>query len=277
MKGLFLGLTTVDIQYLINSFPKENGKQKSENFLINIGGPALNAAASFVKLGGEAIFFTVVGNHALSTYVKEQCDKLNINVVDLCPIFSELPIVASVLSNTQTGDRAIIRNKGITPEPDLGILSRTLSITQNSDIVLVDGFHMSAALTLARYGKKNKIPVVFDGGSWKAGCEDLLEEVDIAICSNDFKTPEVSVMKYLANKGIQSRAITKGELPIQYELGPKKGEVPVPQVEALDTLGAGDVFHGAFCYYFSTGKGFVSSLKSASLVAAESTTKFGLR
>lgn len=278
MQGLFLGLTTLDIQYLVNSFPKENGKQKSENFLLNIGGPALNAAATFVKLGGEAIFFTVIGNHTLSDFVKSQCKKLGIQAIDLAPEFPELPIIASIVSNSQTGDRSILRNKGITPDPDLGLLSHALDFfsTHELEIMLLDGFHMPAALYLAKYGHAAGIPVVFDGGSWKEGCEELLDFVDIAICSHDFKTPQSSVMEYLTQKKVSARAITRGEKPILFQQDTQTGEIPVPQVKAIDTLGAGDVFHGAFCYYKSRGEGFQRSLSLASEVAAASTTRFGV-
>lgn len=275
MKGLFLGLTTLDIQYLINTFPKANGKQKSENFLLNIGGPALNAAATFVELGGQAKFFTVVGNHVFANYILEECKKLGIVCVDLNPTFQEFPIIASVLSNSRNGDRSIIRNQGVTPKTKLSILEQELS--EDYDIILVDGFHQEAAVRISKYGKQHNIPVVFDGGSWKEGSDELLNHADIAICSNDFTSPSLPVMRFLENKGIQYRAISHGEHPIRFEEGSHAGTLSVPKVKAIDSLGAGDVFHGAFCYFKSSGDDFQTSLQKASKIAAQSTTRFGLR
>jgi sugar/nucleoside kinase (ribokinase family) len=51
----------------------------------------------------------------------------------------------------------------------------------------------------------------------------------------------------------------------------------VPQVEVVDTMGAGDVFHGAYCYFASTGRGFIESLAEAAKVASESCRYAGTR
>ena len=275
MLGYFLGLTTIDIQYLVNSFPRENFKQKSTDFCINIGGPALNAAATFARLGGKAKFFTVVGSNPLRPYILAEAEKIGIELIDLSPDDPDLPIMATVISNAQSGDRSILRNIGRQPQLELEILRKAL--IEKPEIALLDGFHMDAARPLATYVARQSKAVVMDGGSWKDRSPELISLSNVAICSADFKSPEMSVMNYLLIHGIHYRAITNGHKAVQFEEGKIKGEIQVPIVNAVDSLGAGDVFHGAFCYFYGQKHSFQDSLRKAAEIASESTTYFGTR
>lgn len=88
---------------------------------------------------------------------------------------------------------------------------------------------------------------------------------------------EESVMAYLARKGVRYRVITRGERPILYRTPKDNGELAIEAVEAVDTLGAGDVLHGAFCYYYAKDQQFVPALLHASQVAILSCQAFGTR
>ena len=161
---------------------------------------------------------------------------------------------------------------------------REMTFITNQDdysVVLVDGFNMEICCTVAAQARQCGIPVVLDAGSWKKGMERLLPYVDIAICSEQFHTPdggdEESIMAYLARQGVKYRAITRGERPILYRSPEDNGEIAIEPVEAVDTLGAGDILHGAFCYYYAKDHQFVPALLHASQVAALSCQTFGTR
>lgn len=117
-----------------------------------------------------------------------------------------------------------------------------------------------------------------DGGSWKEGTEALLPVVDIAICSADFAVPdEESVFSYLQKAGVQMGAITHGGAAIPYYSEEGEGVLPVSSVKVVDTLGAGDIFHGAFCYSYARTADWIRSLKEAAVVAGESCTCLGAK
>jgi sugar/nucleoside kinase (ribokinase family) len=149
------------------------------------------------------------------------------------------------------------------------------------DVVLVDGFNMETCCSVAMQARQHGIPVVLDSGSWKKGMERLLPYVDIAICAEQFQTPdgsdEESIMAYLARQGVRYRSITRGERPISYRTPEGNGEIAIEPVKAVDTLGAGDILHGAFCYYYAKGGQFVPTLLQASRVATLSCQTFGTR
>ena len=83
--------------------------------------------------------------------------------------------------------------------------------------------------------------------------------------------------EYLKKSGVTSIAITDGAEPIHFASDTISGTLRFPPVEAVDSMGAGDIFHGAYCFFASTGRGFVESLAEASAIAAESCRHRGAR
>jgi sugar/nucleoside kinase (ribokinase family) len=72
-------------------------------------------------------------------------------------------------------------------------------------------------------------------------------------------------------------AVTNGPGPIRWRTAEASGEITPPVVNAIDTLGAGDIFHGAFCHAFAIGQDFPASLAAAAEVAARSCARWGPR
>ncbi len=139
---------------------------------------------------------------------------------------------------------------------------------------------MAISYFIAQMAKAKNIPVVIDGGSWKPGFEQVLPFVDYAICSANFYPPNCQtgeeVFAYLGQFDILHIAITHGQKPIEYLSYTKTGIVDVPQIQAVDTLGAGDIFHGAFCYYILK-ESFTDALALAANIAADSCKFLGTR
>ncbi len=61
MSGLFVGLNTIDIQFLVNEYPESNTKTIVSRNGVYLGGPATNAAITFSKLGGESTLLKHLG------------------------------------------------------------------------------------------------------------------------------------------------------------------------------------------------------------------------
>src|SRR5205823_3855281 len=110
------------------------------------------------------------------------------------------------------------------------------------------------------------------GGSWKHGTRDLLPNIGTAICSSGFRPPgcrdEWEVLSFLRDQEIERIAITRGPESILYANKSLIAELPIPHIDANDTNGAGDIFHGAFCCRFSQpDRDFMKSLQFAASVA----------
>lgn len=123
--------------------------------------------------------------------------------------------------------------------------------------------------------------MVLDGGSWKAGTEELLLSVDFAVCSADFRPPGCAdvaqTLAYLGARGIRNMAITQGGGPIRFVADGESGEIAVRKVRAVDTMGAGDIFHGALCHALVSGVAFSRALEYAAGIATASCELFGPR
>lgn len=276
--GIFVGLSTVDIVYRVDEFPAANAKVAAHSQDVFTGGPATNAAIAFSHLGGAATLVTTVGRHALAGVIRQELRRYSIRLIDLNPDFDSVPAMSSV-SVRANGERNVVSaNAARIPAPPAQVDEATLA---QASVVLVDGHAMQACQAWAAAAHALGIPVVLDGGSWKPGAEYLLKTIDIAICSADFMPPgcftQDDVLAYLKEAGVTSVAITNGPAPIRFAANASSGTMPVPQAEPVDTMGAGDIFHGAFCYFLSTGLGFVEALAAAANIAAESCRFHGPR
>ena len=276
--GVFVGLTTFDIVYQVRDFPAANTKAAalSQNFFI--GGPATNAAIAFNALGGKAALVSAVGRHPITAIAREEFKRYLLEFIDLSPEFDGLPALSSVTVD-EGGRRNVVSANASRIPVDGAIADRELC--GQAKVLMVDGHAMAACMAWARTARETGTPVVFDGGSWKDGTEELLKHIDIAICSADFKAPgcftDVEVADFLKSCGVANVAITHGADPIQYFASQGSGEIEVPLVEVVDTMGAGDIFHGAFCRYTSGGNDFVESLKRAAEIASDSCRRRGTR
>lgn len=269
MRGLFWGLLTIDLHFFADYFPEENTKTKVKRFDSYIGGPATNAAITFQHLGGKSQLVSAIGQNSFRSMIYDRLNQYALECFDLKEYEKADPIFASILTNETSGSRTIFSY-----HPKQAGLVEGESDEMHFDIALFDGFYLDSAIQKAKECKAKGIVTVFDGGSWKNGTEHILKYIDIAICSEDFLPPGVihseDVTAYLLNKGVKKAAITRGEKPIIVNEGDVNLLVEVPNVEVVDTLGAGDIFHGAFCYYYAIENQFIPALERAAKIAARS-------
>ena len=276
--GLFVGLVTLDLIYLADSAPKNNQKIVATDYTVAAGGPATNAAVTFNYLGNQATVLGVVGSHPMTQLIRGDLANYKVAIADLEPTTDLAPPVSSIIVTQATGERAVVSINAVKTQASSASIPP--DILQNVDVVLIDGHQMAVSHSIAQMAKAKNIPVVIDGGSWKAGFEQVLPFVDYAICSANFYPPNCQtgeqVFAYLGRFDIPHIAITHGQKPIEYLSCTKTGFVDVPQVQAVDTLGAGDIFHGAFCDYILR-ESFTDALALAANIAADSCKFFGSR
>ena len=214
-KGLFCGLTTVDIIYLVENPPVADEKIVAIDQLIVSGGPATNAAVTFASLTGNATLASVVGNHPLGNIVHRELKKYHVKHFDLAPDHRYPPALSSVMVKNDSDERSVVSINAIKTQAKEFSFN---SILGNMDILLVDAHQMAASIHACPIARNLGIPCVMDAGSWKDGLDDLLPFIDYAICSEQFLPPSCSsyrdVFEYLLSFGIKYAAITRGEKPI---------------------------------------------------------------
>ena len=277
-KILFLGLNTLDMQYRVRKFPKTNSKTKAVDNQVHAGGPATNAAVSCAFLGSKTDLLTPIGDHAFSAFLKNDIEKSGVCIVDPIKNQSGYPVLSSIVTSEENGERTVFYYR---PEKNEEIINGEYPDISRYKLVMFDGFYPQLAIPVAKECRKNDVITVLDGGSWKEETRDLIALIDIAICSDDFMAPGCvspdDNFNYLHEQGVRYTAITRGKESILYSLQDTRSEIPVDSIKVIDTLGAGDVLHGAFCHYFGLGNNFVKSLQLASKIASASCRFFGVR
>ncbi|MFP4365900.1 MAG: PfkB family carbohydrate kinase [Bacteroidales bacterium] len=275
-KAVFIGRSTIDHTYLLDSYPQENTKVFARKYLRQFGGPALNAAITFDILGARAKLISYFGNNSSMEKVKAELkSKYGIDIVDLIKDNSyRLPESSIFVSNS--GTRTIVNAPWQDYKKD--ICCENLDLAEAS-VILLDGFVFSGDLKIQLLeARRRGAVIVLDGGSWKDETMNILDTVDIAICSSKFMMPGYDIdqtITCMLNKGVDLIAITNNEKDINVYESNSRAKIPVKRVNAIDTLGAGDVLHGAFCYYLTEGFNPMEALRRAAQIASRSCCYFG--
>ncbi|MDR7169267.1 sugar/nucleoside kinase (ribokinase family) [Nocardia kruczakiae] len=273
---LFVGLTTVDLSYAVDAYPAEDTKTRARDQFLGAGGPAANAAVACAILTGGARLLTAVGQHPLTALIRDDLRSHGVELVDTTARRTDPPPISSIVVAAGAGTRTVVSLDGSGIEASFD--DESAALVQEAPVVLVDGHHIELALGIARVARAAGIPVVLDGGRWKPEHAQLLPLVDIAICSASFAPPDCQdVFGHLHRIGIPAVAVTRGQQPILYSANGVRGEIAVGDVDRADTLGAGDILHGAFCAYHSRGHDVVDALTRAAAVATLSCRFFGTR
>jgi sugar/nucleoside kinase (ribokinase family) len=303
---LVCGLATLDVVQTVDHVPASDEKLVADALLVAAGGPAANAAVTCALLGGGVRLVTRIGGGAAGAMVAADLAAHSVDVVDLAAP-GDRPPVSTVLVTRGTGERAVVSVNATGLAPLSGADAAALlppGVWDGVGVLLVDGHHLDLAMVCAAGARARGVPVVLDGGSWKPGLEGLLRLVDVAVLSADFEVPgsvpagagQVAAVGLGAGQvapgelgagQVAAGEVAAGELGAVRALGPYVvaqshgadpivvlGDggllaVPVPAVAVVDTLGAGDVLHGALVAWLAR-RG--SEAEAGSTEAAEGTT-----
>jgi len=272
--GIFVGLTTFDVIHYSERFPEPDEKLQASGRWMGVGGPAANAAATFAALGGKAIFLTALGNGPLAQLANEELSSIGVRVVNLADS-GDLP-TSSVVVNAE-GQRTVVslNARGF----DQSLLAEKFSpLAERPSVIGLDAHYPGLAQAVLRQYQRT-VPIVLDPGSKKPHLADLMKESSHIIASraldpkSDTRTLLSRIMGYKATLA----AVSAGPEPLIAAIEGEVKTLSVPQVSSLDTLGAGDVLHGAYAFYIATGSPILYALEQAISVAAQSCERRGPR
>lgn len=262
MRLTCVGLSTVDIVHRVPAFPGPDEKAQATSVQVAAGGPALGAAVTAAALGADVTLVTAVGSHPLSALIKQDLHEYGVRLLDAYDGGPEPPPLSVVTVEERSGRRTIVsRNAGaVTPR---------MPACDLSGVVLVDGHHPA----LARAAAEAAGTLVVDAGHWRAVFAEVLPHADVVAASAGFHLPSQAPL----HEAAPHVAVTDGPAPVRWWSGTASGERPVPTVDARDTAGAGDAFHGALAVAIARGSTFVGALDEAIRVAAIRVTHAGPR
>ncbi len=275
-RALFIGRSVLDVTTLVEDFPTPNEKIKAlENNMVP-GGSALNAAIVFSHLGGHATLATSLGTgHLTSDFLSEDLDLHGVRVEDICDDPAYRIPISMVVSARSLGTRMIVNDA---VDDCSRLKARTDLFDGNFHLIQLDQYERHFVAEHADVIRAFEGDVILDGGGWKEWSPDFLRLSDIPVVSEVFRPDGPAGFAALCDEfGISRWAMTCGESGTVWRDGDSQGKIPANRAMVVDTLGAGDIFHGAFCHEFARTGQFVPALESASVVAARSCESIGTR
>ncbi len=189
------------------------------------------------------------------------------------------PSPLSVILVKPDGKRFLVNYSAHTPHLPAGSVDFS---TVRPRAVLFDGHEPHLSRQLMNLIKGSKVITVLDAGSVHPGTLDLMAEVDYCVCAQKFArqfsgqdSPQIALE--MISRQTSNVIITLGEDGLIWRNPGGSGYLPAFDIQAVDTTGAGDAFHGAFTVCLLEGKSWQETLLYASAAAASSCLKFGAR
>lgn len=272
---LCVGYACYDLVFSVSAHPAADEKTLATDFMNCGGGPATNAAVAISRLGFKAAFSGYLGHdlYGEKHYQELLDDGVNVDFV----VRGESPTPLSTVLVKPNGDRALINYKGNTQAlPAAAVDFSAL----NAKVMLFDGHQPYLSMALAGQAREAGIPTVLDAGSVHDGTMALIGEVDYMVCSEKFAqqfTGDIEKTLARLSRVAPAVVITLGDKGLVWQRGKRRGESPAFPVNAIDTTGAGDAFHGAFAAALAAGMEWHDILRYASAAGALCCTKIGAR
>jgi len=270
---LCVGHASYDLVFCVPRHPEPDEKIFADSLLGCGGGPAANAAVTVARCGGRAAFAGYLGRDAYGDLHAEELRREGVDVSLV--VRGEAPTPVSAVLVKPDGRRALVNYKGETrPLPAGAVDIRSAA----AKVVLYDGHGPD----ISELPGNEATLTVLDAGSLHRGTEALMFDVDYLVCSEKFARQwlgEDCPERALAALAEHSPAVvvTLGERGLLWRRGSESGALPAFPVDAVDTTGAGDVFHGAFAAALALGWEWPRILRFASAAGALCCTGLGAR
>lgn len=277
-----VGLNATDTLLLVPHFPAYAGKVPFQEEMLSPGGQVASAMVTCSRLGLRAKYIGTVGDDERGRIQMESLRASNINLdhVQLRPGCNNQS--AYIIIDRATGERTVLWRR---PEC-LRIAPSEIAAEQITcaRLLHIDGHDTAAVEHAARIASQASIPVVVDVDTIYHGFDRVLPYVDYLVASSEFPvqwTNESDPFKALEmiQKEYKMR-VAAMTLGAHGALALTEGRFlysPAFVVNCVDTTGAGDVFHGAFCYSVLQGMPMRDTLDFANAMAALNCMALGAR
>ena len=276
-----LGVATCDYLCLVPGYPVRGEKTYIKQMSVGGGGQAATAACALCRLGQKAAFAGVCGDDEAGEKIVKWFREDGVDVSGLVQRPGGDSLQSFIMVEEPDAERTIVCHHGsnyqLRPEEVLpGLIA-------SAQVLHLDGHYMAASLEAARMAKRHGVLVSMDGERIFPQTEELLSLCDVAVACHDFPQRLTGIedpheaLRAMARKGPAWVGRTMGAGGCELLAGGKFYYQPAYPVKALDTTGAGDVFHGGLVYAILTGQPPQEALATASALAALSVTGLGGR
>ena len=276
-----MGLNAVDYLCVVPHFPLYDSKMRMSAFAKEGGGQVATALVTCSRLGLKTRYIGKVGSDEMGLFSKESIRKDDVDVSHIIVQEGARNQFAFILVDAHTGERTIVWDR----DPKLTISPNEMdkNVICSGRILHLDGHEVAASIQAAKWAREVGIPVVLDAETVKEGTEELLSLTDILITSSAFPQTLTGIsddIQALTKLSLYEPLIVCMTLGKDGALAFYKGKFirsPGFNIKAVDSTGAGDVFHGAFIYGMLAGLPIEEILRFANAAAAMKCLSLGGR
>ncbi len=277
-----IGANVFDTLYTVDKYPGEDTKMRANAVKASGGGPCATGLVAASKLGASCAFIGNLSDDNGGKFLKEDFEKYGVDTGYIKTKSGYDTFCSCIWLAKDSASRTCVFFKGNVPPTEID--QTAAKAIMDAEVLMVDGNDMDAAIEGAKIAKANGTKVLYDAGGLYEGVEKLLPYADILIPSEEFAlghtkagtaeeaarilfekySPEIVVITQGKNGGI----IYDGETAQSY---------PAFLVDAVDSNGSGDVFHGAFAFAITKKMDYKKACIFSSAVSALKCTKIGAR
>ena len=282
IKIVGIGACVMDTLITVSTYPKEDTKMRAESTKVAGGGPTATGIVAAQKLGEQTAYIGALADDNGGKFLLEDFEKYGVDTSCIDVKEGYRSFASTIWLAKDNATRTCVFDRGNLPSWQLSEEQKKAII--ESDILMVDGNEMDAAEEACKLAREHGTKVLYDCGGLYDGVERILKLTDVMIPSEEFALghtgcetvvdaakrlyelyqPEVVVITC----GKEGGLIYDGETNVSY---------PAFVVDAVDTNGSGDVFHGAFAAAMVKGYSYMNCCLFASATSAIKCIGIGAR
>jgi len=278
---LCIGMPVRDLTFRVGGVPGRGSKENATHFDEICGGNALNAAIGIARLGGRASVCGPMGDirETSSRFIFDKLAHEGIETNHLLHMPGLVTPISAVLVDP-SGERTIVTFRD--PELWKVKLPATERLLDDCAAILTESRCAGFCTELCAEAVRRGIPVIVDVDRAMSLREGLLNASSHLVFSSEplqetaDVTDDAQALMKIAKLTPSFLAGTRGPRgTIWLDENGAIRETPAFPVHTVDTLGAGDVFHGAFALAITEKQELRQALRFASAAAALKCTRFG--
>ncbi len=277
-----VGLNATDTMLIVPHFPAYAGKVPFLEEFLCPGGQVASAIVACARLGLRAKYIGAVGDDERGRIQMESLRGTGVNLDHVQVRRGCANQSAYIIIDRSTGERTVLwrRDDCLRIDP-AEIAEEQITCAR---LLHIDGHDTPAVAHAAAIARRHGIPVTVDVDTIYHGFDRVLPHIDYLVASSEFPAAWTGVNDpFRALEAIQTEygmKVAAMTLGAHGSLARVNGEFfysPAYVVNCVDTTGAGDIFHGAFCYAVLQGMGMLDALDFSNAMAALNCTALGAR
>ena len=279
-KILCIGQSAYDMTIPLSEPIVENQKYRIEQKLECGGGPAFNASCLCGMWGAGVCLISRIGTDDYGGKLRKIAEENRVDLSFLIPDDEIETPHSYIFSNGANGSRTLFNFPGRKKETEYELPEAEV------DVILSDGHEPDISLDAIR--KYPQAVSLVDAGTCRNTTLRVAKEVDYLVCSEDFarqytgKTIDLDdwescerIFREIEEINGKYAVVTLGEKGLLYRDGGDIKRLPAYPAEAVDTTGAGDIFHGAFAYGLWEKMSILDILRLSSMASSLSVRRQG--